>query len=365
VTVAGHEFWYRVVADNNEGDAVTSAAAFVDVVPDTTAPTVSAEAPADLQTIVLTYSEGMNSTAGQQARYTFSPPLTISTFTFSNDNRTVIITTPQRTFGQNYTLTISGVQDDAAVPNSLTTNIVIKSDTLCFVRFDATWTYLVDDIGLDGQPWTTDLYDETGWQTGPGVFGREDAGGTTALNALIAPYTLQTLWATNINRITYYARKDITIPTIPVGAQVIMRHVIDDGAIVYTNGAEAFRYGFTNPSPAILYTNLSPRGGEAVLATNVFTNITAGAYQLAVEVHQNTTNSSDIVFGAEICFHKPTIRPTLTIVDSGANVVVSWNPVIGTLQESTDLITWTASGNQSSGVARPKPGVARFYRIEQ
>jgi len=187
--------------------------------------------------------------------------------------------------------------------------------------------------------------------------------GSNAVLAGISPYTIQTAWTVGTAQPTYYLRKQITVPALPAGSTYIMRHLIDDGALVYIDGTEVIRYG-TNAGPQIWSTNYlqQPAGGDANLLSQAVP-LTAGSRLIAVEVHQTSAGSSDVLFGAEFCIVQGVPRLTITRDALTGQTTVSWAPQAGILQESTDLVTWANSARQN-GVAFATPATGGvFYRI--
>jgi hypothetical protein len=106
--------------------------------------------------------------------------------------------------------------------------------------------------------------------------------------------------------ITAYFRTTINVPAVGAGQSLVLTHFIDDGAAIYVDGVLALRYNLTN-DPPILSTAMTPAAvpgdGDAVLVS-VPVTIPAGQHVIAVEVHQNSATSSDVVFGAELPSHQ-------------------------------------------------------------
>lgn len=357
---------YRVIVSNNRPSQQISTITYVQIIADTTAPTITAAvADGDLVTIRVTYSEPMGPSAGVFGNYTLTGA-TVTGATLSADGRTVLVTTTARTYGATHTLTIQNVFDRAATANRISPNptvIQLRSDISCFVRWDATWRWVQDDPLLDGSGWQTPGFNDAGWTESAGLFGLEPNSNTVL--AAIAPYTIQTPWTigtATAPQPTYYLRKQITVPAVPAGSAVVMRHLIDDGAIVYTNGTEAFRYG-TNTGVSVFYTNFfqQPTGGDANLLSQRLT-LSPGSHLIAVEVHQTSATSSDVLFGAEFCLVQAA-RLSITRNSATGQTTVSWSPNVGTLEESTNVLgPWTTS-TRLNGVAAATPGTAMFYRV--
>ena len=147
-----------------------------------------------------------------------------------------------------------------------------------------------------------------------------------------------------------------------------MRHVVDDGAVFYLNGAEMHRFGLAAGAPLTyqtLFTDHENVWEGPFLITSP--SPVAGDNVLAVEVHQNANNSSDIVFGAELsAITSPTPRPVISnprLV--GGALSFGWSGG-GTLQQA-DVVTgpYTDAADQSNPHAVSATGPAKFYRIKQ
>ena len=90
------------------------------------------------------------------------------------------------------------------------------------------------------------------------------------------------------------------------GVQLILRHIVDDGAVFYLNGQEVYRYGM--PAGPMVYTNTATFNIGVPTNAGPFdisaTNLIIGTNILAVEVHQYFPSSfnlnRDTVFGADL-----------------------------------------------------------------
>ena len=83
--------------------------------------------------------------------------------------------------------------------------------------------------------------------------------------------------------------------------QLLLGHVIDDGAIFYLNGVEVLRYNMT--SGAVGSSTFASSNTEATYLGPYSipkASLLQGVNRLSVEVHQSVSNSTDIVFGAEV-----------------------------------------------------------------
>ncbi len=167
-------------------------------------------------------------------------------------------------------------------PRTITTNLLPIS---------ATWRY--DQSGTDfGTTWLQPGFNDSGWASGPGLLALETCG--------CLPEPIRT--TLTLGRTNYYFRTTFNYAGDPTTASLQVRHVIDDGAVVYLNGVEVWRIGM--PAGPITYTTFASRGiGDAAYEgpfTIPASSLVAGTNVLAVEVHQNSAGSSDITFGLSL-----------------------------------------------------------------
>lgn len=148
------------------------------------------------------------------------------------------------------------------------------------------WSYY-DQGSLDNMAWTNSTYSVSKWSKGnaPIGYGKNEAT-TTASNLTC-----------------YYFRKQFTLADTPQADDVFtLDFTVDDGAIVYVNGKEAGRYNMTSGSVtystvATSYAPGNPDTGSMTIASSLFKK---GTNTIAVEVHNNQVNSSDILWDASL-----------------------------------------------------------------
>ena len=185
-----------------------------------------------------------------------------------------------------------------------------RTETLRLVTMNTPWKYNATGTNL-GTDWLAASYDDAapGWE-GPAqpLFGFE------ATPAEYFPFPFTTLFPDPTNYpgffvTNYYFRTHFTMPPysreILANSLLLSTNLIDDGCVVYLNGAELFR--FNMPSGPIAATDFAsatlvpegwpPTGRTVFFATNLATNVVVGDNVLAVEVHQSRFDSSDVVFG--------------------------------------------------------------------
>ncbi|MDH7503422.1 MAG: lamin tail domain-containing protein, partial [Verrucomicrobiota bacterium] len=182
------------------------------------------------------------------------------------------------------------------------TNITGPS-SVTLLTYESVWRY-IQVSNLDGINWMAREFDDRTWPTGPGLLAYENNQTITPLirTVLNPPGT-----ATNdvASGHAYYFRIPVVITNDLTGYTITASAYVDDGAVFYVNGSEVQRLRIAED---VLVTNLSfttgqPPGGDAT-APDVFTLPASlflpGTNLLAVEVHQNQPNSSDITFGLQL-----------------------------------------------------------------
>jgi hypothetical protein len=134
--------------------------------------------------------------------------------------------------------------------------------------------------------------------------------------------------------------------------------------VAYINGSEVARLNVTNAQP-VLHDHLAPAASaEGVVVCTLF-RAPVGTHTLAVEVHQSSTTSSDVVFGAEVF---QLIPPTVTVErQPSGGAIVSWtnDPGWYLVQSANVNGPYTAvAGNPTSPyTAAPTTGNL-FYQLQ-
>lgn len=160
-----------------------------------------------------------------------------------------------------------------------------------FIGFGYTWDYW-DQGGLIGTDWTLADFDTSNWVNGPAQLGYGESDEATILD-----------FGGNSQdkRITYYFRHSFEVGDLSSFAELNLRLLADDGAVVYLNGQEALRVRMpdgsfdsetraTTEAPEDVIDDFSLPLETLKLGTNI----------LAVEVHQVSRTSSDISFDLEL-----------------------------------------------------------------
>jgi hypothetical protein len=184
------------------------------------------------------------------------------------------------------------------------------------------WKY--NDTGADlGAGWKEITYDDSAWAEGQAELGYGDGNEKTKVR-----------YGTSSTRrnITTYFRKKFTVTHAAALSDLIGSLKYDDGAIVYLNGQEVIRANM--PQGNIVYSTLA---SSTVTGTNesTFTDfpidasyLREGDNYLAVELHQDAPNSTDISFDFKLSASK-----------TGETVIVSTDAVYRfSMNEDTHLI---------------------------
>src|SRR6185503_16039068 len=146
------------------------------------------------------------------------------------------------------------------------------------------------DRGGLATAWRNRSYDDSGWASGAGPLGYGESYLSTVVSYGSDPAN---------KHITTYFRATFTLENPEAVAALTGELMFDDGAVVYLNGSEIARPGM--PAGTITSTTLAS-GHEAANSYDSFdwsaarSLLVAGQNTIAVEVHQNSASSSDLVF---------------------------------------------------------------------
>lgn len=200
----------------------------------------------------------------------------------------------------------------AAVPPSPSVESIASGDV---------WRYFDDGTDL-GTSWSGISYDDSAWEYGPSELGYGDGDEVTNIGqpATPRPYT------------TYF-RKEFTIADKSIYNSIDLEAIRDDGLVVYLNGSEIWRdhmpsgtISFNTPanSPAI------GGGDESSWLTKSIASslLIDGTNVIAVEIHQQSTTSSDISFNFKLTpsaeAYNPVSRGPYLQSGTPTSVVVKW-----------------------------------------
>jgi hypothetical protein len=166
----------------------------------------------------------------------------------------------------------------------------VSEQTLTLVSLTNVWRYN-ESNDLTSVNWTTPSFADTHWPAGAALLYHDS-------DPLSAPKNTELA----LGRMTYYFRTRFNFTGDPAGAVLRLLPFVDDGAAFYLNGSPLYILAITN-SP-VTYTTPASRSVNDAALEGPFsvpaTNLVQGENVLAVEVHQVTLSSGDIVFGAQL-----------------------------------------------------------------
>jgi type 1 glutamine amidotransferase len=238
----------------------------------------------------------------------------------TNGLRTVSYTDNAVTNGITYYYVVSAVRSGAESSNSLPASVVARGTSpvpVTLVPAGSVWRYL-DDGSNQGVAWRNTNYVDTAWPTGRAEFGYGGDGEVTLIRSNRANGT---------RIITTYFRKTFVVTNAWALTNVTLGLLRDDGGIVYLNTNEVFRSNVTNTVVAYDTPALATVGG-ADESTFYTTNVNPALFRegtnlLAVEIHQQSTTSSDVSFNLYLNA-RAFGRPDLAIVRGSDQLRLTW-----------------------------------------
>lgn len=170
--------------------------------------------------------------------------------------------------------------------------------TNALVAFSDVWKYSAAGV-FPGSGWQQPAFDDSNWSVGAGGFYNSPA-------FLPIPKQTELPLATEDSRriVTWYFRTVFTNQIAGSTGILQLRSCIDDGAVVYLNGAEIYRKNM--PAGVSGYETLASAGVATAVLEGPFgitvTNLVPGLNVVAAEVHQFSTNpiAADMVFGLQV-----------------------------------------------------------------
>ena len=196
--------------------------------------------------------------------------------------------------------------------------LVTTTNTLVNINTHV-WRYYTNGGDLD-TAWRQSNYVDSAWPQGSALFGVEVAG--VYAQPIQTPFTAYTQTITTYYFRAFFPYNPGSTTNNMVGQLMCsLAANIDDGAVFYLNGEEFHRVRMPLGQTAATFATGDAEGAtEALMFTP--TNLVVGMNCLAVEVHQQTAASSDIVFGMNL-----TSAVTNRIQDTVPPVISSTQPL--------------------------------------
>ena len=237
------------------------------------------------------------------------------------------------------------------------------------IRNTDIWKYLDNDSD-PGSTWKNVGFNDASWSSGVGEFGYGEGDETTIINYGANPAT---------KYITTHFRKTFSITSLDDFYRLRMRR--DDGIVIHINGVEIFRDNF-NTYEAIAKTTLASNAeDDGNVWDEIFlknTGFVVGQNTIAVEIHQQSTGSSDLSFFFEMIG----MKTASTFVTRGpylqsaapTSIKIMWNTSVASIGQvkygidpnnlsSTSSPTSSAIGHIVS-LTGLTPNTKYYYSIE-
>lgn len=156
------------------------------------------------------------------------------------------------------------------------------------IPFGSQWKYL-DDGSDQGQAWRNFSFDDSNWKSGKAPLGYKNSKVVTTVNYGPDP---------DSKFITTYFRKKFRLnnPSGYLGFTLKLKY--DDGGVVFVNGKEVVRINMRDGE--ILYKTRADGGSGEDKFFVAVDNFRDGDNVIAVEIHQSSPRSSDIIFDFDL-----------------------------------------------------------------
>jgi len=183
-------------------------------------------------------------------------------------------------------------------------------DTEIWVPFSANWRHTDDEIvdpetpvdpGLNWDD-VSHVVDNAAWFEHAAPLSFETSALPLAINTTFGNPQANDSFVT-----TYYFETDLVRTQQQIDAldELTLQYMVDDGAVFYLNGQEIHRFGMPAGTPDFDTLTTPFAVGNAALSSEIVVSKDAllaapAVNRLSVEVHQGSTNSSDVVFAAQL-----------------------------------------------------------------
>lgn len=207
-----------------------------------------------------------------------------------------------------------------------TQEVPAEVERIPLVSIDSVWRYEQSRSDL-GTAWRETAYNDASWPTGAGLLDAEP------FIFLPAPRNTHL----QLGATTYYFRRQFWWDGDAFD-ELRLRPILDDGAVFYLNGVEIHRVNMpdgpvSHGTLASVQVNDARWFGPVTIPSSV---LLPGSNVLAVEVHQQTSQSSDVAFGAELYTSK-TLAPGMAFQES----TEEWIELVNRGTAPADLTGWT------------------------
>jgi hypothetical protein len=336
---------------NNNYAGISSAITwnFTTYIPDTTAPSVSSFSPVDdasgvsnTANLVLTFNEAVQKGSGSilvKEGGVTQQTIDVSSAIVSVSGAVVTINPSDFSYSASVNIEITpGAFKDLAnndyigIADPATWNFTVQSmptGPQTLVAYGSAWKYL-DNGTNQGTAWRDVSFNDGSWAQGNAQLGYGDGDETTVVS--FGPNS-------SAKYITTYFRKSIAVSN-PAGFTTITGNVKrDDGVAIYINGTEVYR---NNLAASASYTTLGSLANDDGATPQAFSFspgvLVSGNNVIAVEIHQNAANSSDISFDLEL------------IGNTGGSATLTRGPYLNMVNQTAVTLRWRTNTATNSRV---------------
>jgi hypothetical protein len=321
------------------------------------------------------FSERVNTnTAGRIENYTLrnydgtEAQAAILEISIVNESNVVLSTDPL--LAGVYNLVVSNVLDRAVTANSLSPNpttLPVQEDARhTVVPVVHPWKYF-EATNLTVPPgWQLSTFNDAEWPTGAGALGfpfNESLPPPFEINTSLGP-------PSGNGAITTCFRTRFLLGPDQTNRVLQLAGVFDDGAAVYLNGQQVWRERLPpGPLSATAYATNAPEN-FGPLASGPVDIFVPGLLQrtnvLAVEVHQVTITSGDVVMGLTARLSELPCVPELAMARLAEAVAISWT-CSGMLQVRTNLSSgaWQDIQTVTNRLTTNVTADAMFFRVRR
>lgn len=205
------------------------------------------------------------------------------------------------------------------------------------VPFASPWRFNESGESLPAGWHTTTHAVGGNWKSGTGLIGFET-------NAVVSPGIGTTMTDPIVSGIvTAYFETEFTVTAAQLAdnIQLLLRHIVDDGAVLYLNGTELLRVNmptgaYDSTTTATASVNNAVSSDPIVVPASL---LVAGVNRLSAELHQRSNTSNDILFGAELVIAKPLDNgtPATTYAENDEE----WIELYNRSDRAVDLSNWS------------------------
>lgn len=216
---------------------------------------------------------------------------------------------------QNLVLPTPGAANSESPPPCMVT--VVSVPLLAYTNL---WRYQ-QTVALNDPDWIRPEYDDALWPAGRGLLAYENNPALTGLVGTVLQDPRRPPAGSGLlPGHAYYFRTTFVLTNAPAEFTFQASAYLDDGAVIYLNGREAVRIRM--PEGPVTSTTLATGGpgssDEATTPESFFlpaSLLVPGTNTVAVSVHQQATNSSDVVWGLSLV----AVR---SVTNCGASLVI-------------------------------------------